>query len=390
MKIADEYFNNCRKIAERTSWLRNRKVRYKCFARENGVLVGSDKAVNFIAENTYAPLRILGLKDGERFAEGKPILIIEGNYNELVTLETTYLGFLSFSGAAAAMREIVEAADGVPVIDMSARHYPWQLIEEIAMAAYLGGAAGTSTQAGHAYVQKWRNPGGKFKLYASLPHAAAAVAAEMAEMSGKGGLYPSVMAAKLFQETFPDKPIITVLVDYEGRELYVAEQAFEVFGEKLFAVRLDTHGGRNMQGTATREDPGAALAFLDGRTGVNMEDFVWNFARDNGLDYDGALKYIAGNGVTAESVFVMRNWLDSIGAAGVKIVVSSGFNKIKTRAFRALNAPMDFIGTGSFVRFSMFTSDISDVWEKGWWRKRVKVGRELENNPDLKILFERE
>jgi len=371
MKIADEYFNNCRKIAVRNPELMGKKVRYKAFAREKGIVVGSNKSVNFIKENTYGSVKVMGLKDGDIFHSGEPVLIIEGNFYELVVLETTYLGFLSYSGAAAEMAEIVRAANGTPVIDMSARHFPWQIIEETALAAYLGGAAGTSTQAGYDYVQKWYGPVDDFKLYASIPHAMAAVAAEMAE---RERLFPSIMAAKLFHEIFPDRPI-TVLVDYEGRESDVAKQAYEILGDKLFAVRLDTHGDRQMQGTLT----------------LNPDDELPIFDGFSGHDYDilGPPKYYTGNGVTIESVFVMRKFLDSIGAKNVKIVVSSGFNKEKVNAFREAGAPMDFIGTGSWLKFTMFTADISDVWENGDWKPRLKVGRTHGDGSRAQVLFER-
>lgn len=353
MKIADQYFNNCREIAVRNPELMGRRVRYKVFTREDGIVVGANRAVNFIRDNTYCPVRTEGLKDGERCYSGRLVLIIEGSFYELVTLETTYLGFLSYSGAATEMNKIVKAADGVPVIDMSARHYPWQIIEETSLAAYLGGAAGTSTKAGYDYIQKWYNPGDKFKLYASLPHAMAAVCAQMAE---ERNILPSVMAAILFHDTFPDKPI-TILTDYEGRELDVTRQAFEFFGEKLFAVRLDTHGGRQMQGVPA----------------------------PNGE----ARKYINGNGVTIEATFTMREFLDSIGAKHTKIVVSSGFNEAKVTAFKEAGAPMDFIGTGSWVKFMMFTADITHVLENGMWVPRTKVGRTHHDNRDARLLFER-
>lgn len=388
MNIADEYFNNCRKIAMRYKELLGRRVRYKAFAREDGIVVGVNKAVNFIRENTYGPIKISGIPDGKPFCSGEPVLIIEGNFDELVVLETTYLGFLSYSGGATEMQGIVSAAAGVPVIDMSARHFPWQVIEEAALAAYLGGAAGTSTQAGYDYVHKWYHPDEKFKLYASLPHAMAAVVAELAE---KEGLYPSVMAAKMFSEVFPDRPV-TVLVDYEGSELDVAKQAYDVLGKKLFAVRLDTHGDRQMQGTIPNnsERYGREIEkFFLAKTGKTLSQVISEFQGLHSGSVSKAEKYHTGNGVTIEATFVMRDFLDSIGAKHVKIVVSSGFNKKKVSAFREANAPMDFIGTGSWLRFAMFTSDISDVWEDGAWKSRLKVGRKHAEMVSAEALFER-
>ncbi len=380
MKFSDEYFNNCRKIVERDPDLISRVVRYHSFAHERGVVVGSNKSVNFIRDNTYGPLKIYGIQDGGIFCPKQPVLTVEGIFRELVNLETTILGYLSYSGAASSMHKIVKAANGVPVIDMSPRHYPWQIIEEASLAAYLGGAVGTSTEGGYNYVQKWYSPGDKFKLYASLPHALAALVAEMAE---KEKLFPSVMAAKLFRELFPEKPI-TVLVDYEGKELDVARQAFEIFGDQLFAVRLDTNGGRQMQGTYT-----SSKVYVGCRLRNLKDDFcaIRNYEKHT-ISYDNASHYYIGNGVTIEAVYVMRQYLDSIGANKVKIVVSSGFDEEKVAAFVHAKAPMDFIGTGSWIKFMMFTADISHVLENGVWVKRTKAGR-THGKQSENLLFER-
>lgn len=384
VKVTDEYFNNCRGILTRNSQLMGSMVRYKVFAREDGIIVGCNKAVAFIAENTVGPLKIWALKDGRQFKAGEPVLMIEGLAVELVNLETTYLGFLSYSGGATAMKEIVDAAEGTPVIDMSARHFPWQIIEEAALAAYFGGAEGTSTRAGYEYVQRFYNPGDAFKLYASLPHAMAAIVAFTAE---KEGLFPSVMAAKLFHEAYPEKPI-TVLVDYEGRELDVAKQAFEVFGDKLFAVRLDTHGGRKHQGTKP-ELGNEAAAYIESKTGDSVIWFSKVNADKIGKAPEKIASYLIGRGVTVEATYVMRDFLDSIGANNVKIVVSSGFTAEKVATFRMAKAPMDFIGTGSWIKFMMFTSDICAVKENGEWVERTKVGRAHGNGDHLRLQYER-
>lgn len=385
--IADSYFNNCAEIAAHVPDLMGKRVRYNFFVRENGITVGSNRSVNFAKENTYGPLSILGLRDGDEFKSGEPVLIVEGNFYELVNLETTMLGFLSYSGAASSMREIVQAAEGVPVIDMSARHYPWQVIEEAALAAYLGGAVGTSTEAGYRYVQKWYNPGDKFRCFGSIPHALAAATAEMAEQEG---LFPSVMAAKLFHQVFPEKPL-TVLVDYEGRELDVANQAYEVFGDKLFAVRLDTHGGRQHQGTVNIEggNPAELPDYFYRETGTDIDTLVWKFAAKEECPSLDVVKYLCGKGVTVEATFVMRDFLDSMGAKNTKIVVSSGFNRQKVAAFTHARAPMDMIGTGSWIRFAMFTADITHVWEDGGWKHRGKVGRTHGSGENLPVLYER-
>jgi len=350
MKIADEYFNRSRTIALNNPGL-NKIVRYNVFCRKTGILSGSDKAVSFIKDNTYGPLLIRGGNDGYHFREGEVVLQIEGLFSELVNLETTYLGMLSFSGVATGMRNIVDVANGVPIIDMSPRHFPWQIIEDVAYAAFIGGAVGTSSQAGYDYVKKWR-PEAHFDLYGSIPHALNAVC---------GG--SSVEAARYYSTEFPDIRL-TVLIDFEGKELDVCKAAFEEFGEDLYAVRLDTHGGRICQGCS---DLGYAVLAMN---------------RDN--------PYNCGTGVTIEAAKTVRKFLDEIGAKHVKLIVSSGFNMDKVEAFIDAEIPIDAIGTGSsWVKFFMFTSDIAAVYEDGKWQPRCKAGRKHGPLVTNRILFQR-
>jgi nicotinate phosphoribosyltransferase len=179
---------------------------------------------------------------------------------------------------------------------------------------------------------------------------------------------------------------VTDLVDYEGCELDVARQAFEVLGKKLFAVRLDTHGGRYHQGVC--EDCFCEAGFKE-KVGHYCKDLIKDFTKQTGYDPQEVEKYYYGKGVTIEATFLMRRFLDSIGANDVKIVVSSGFNEKKVAAFRHANAPMNFIGTGSWVRFAMFTADITHVMEDGRWVHRGKVGRDHYDGGKLELLYER-
>ena len=102
-------------------------------------------------------------------------------------------------------------------------------------------------------------------------------------------------------------------------------------------------------------------------------------------------RYGFGPGVTIELVYAIRDLLDSLGAKSTRILVSSGFDLEKVRAFRACKAPMDGIGTGSWVDFAVFTSDILRVHEQGQWVSRCKVGRaeELHEPPDLPTLLQK-
>ena len=361
LPISDEYFNRSAAIVANTD-LYNLRTRYCVFAREGGTICGVNRAVGFVDQNCVGPLTIYARQDGDRFAAKEAVMVIEGLFGELVNLETTYLGMLAFSGAATRMARIVEAAGGIPVIDMAARHYPYEIIEQTAYAAAVGGAGGTSTAAGHRYVQRWLGigrdeliqvndrPPTEFKLYGSIPHALNAA------FHGS-----SLESAKAYLAKFPQIPL-NVLIDFEGRELDVCREAADLFGSDLFAVRIDTHGGRVHQGGHDQPVP-------------DLVKRIMSAAPDQEAARRALEQYGSGSGVTVESVYNIRRALDEAGASHTKIVVSSGFTAEKAEAFRACGAPMDAVGTGSWVDFLVFTSDITHVFEDGRWVDRVKAGR---------------
>lgn len=372
LPISDEYFNRSAAVVADTP-LYSRRVRYCVFAQQGGVVCGLNRAVNFIQQHCVGPLLIRARRDGELFDAREAVMIIEGLFGELINLETTYLGMLAFSGAATHMYRITQAAGDVPVIDMAARHYPYEIIEQTAYAAAIGGARGTSTKAGHRYVLHWLGTGRpdeiqvndrppvEFRLYGSIPHALNAVF---------GG--SSIEAAKAFAEKLPHIPL-TVLIDFEGRELDVCREAARVFGERLYAVRIDTHGGRIHQGGHDRAVPA-------------LVDEILRRAPDREAARAALQRYGFGPGVTIEAVYNVRRALDEAGARHTRIVVTSGFDEEKVAAFRACAAPMDAIGTGSWVDFMVFTSDITHVFENGQWVPRCKAGRlAMIRIPDLPV-----
>jgi hypothetical protein len=95
--------------------------------------------------------------------------------------------------------------------------------------------------------------------------------------------------------------------------------------------------------------------------------------------------------VTIEAAYAIRDLLDKLGSRHTRLVLSSGFDLEKVRAFRLCNAPADYIGTGSWVRFGIFTSDILRVFENGAWVPRCKAGRwdELKESGGLPVVLEK-
>jgi nicotinate phosphoribosyltransferase len=159
----------------------------------------------------------------------------------------------------------------------------------------------------------------------------------------------TVRAAEMFRDTFPDDNL-TVLVDYFGHEitdgLEVCARFPDLAASGNLSVRLDTHGGRFLETL----DPAAS---------------------------DAVLRHLVGTGVSAAAIWRMREALDAAGFPKVKIVASSGFGVDKCRVMADARAPIDVVGTGSFI---------PDHWHETYATAdiiaydgiaRVKLGREF-------------
>jgi len=89
------------------------------------------------------------------------------------------------------------------------------------------------------------------------------------------------------------------------------------------------------------------------------------------------LSWLVGTGVSAAAIYRMREALDEAGFGKVKIVASSGFGPAKCKVMASVKAPIDVVGTGSFLpqRWSE-TYATADIIEYDGVSS-VKVGREF-------------
>ena len=96
-----------------------------------------------------------------------------------------------------------------------------------------------------------------------------------------------------------------------------------------------------------------------------------------GYRSESELRYLVGAGVSAAACWHMRDALDREGFDKVKLVASSGFDPAKCKVMAEAQAPIDVIGTGSFLpqRWTE-TYATADIIEYDGVR-RVKVGREF-------------
>lgn len=299
-------------------------------------------------------------REGQWVGAGEPMLYVTGSFFHLSDLETILLMKLG-PACVAAYNAFTMCADmpKTAFLAMDARHCAGTgMAEAMAYAASVGSArarrkvgavgfVGNATDATAHYF-------GNEKGMGTMPHA----------LIGYAG--STLRAAEMFQETFPDQDL-TVLVDYFAREisdsLEVCRRFPDVAAAGRLAVRLDTPGGRFIEGL----DPPRSYAVLERHVPQAVRGY-----RD-----ETQLRYLIGTGVSAAAVYHLRETLDQAGFDTVKIVASSGFGPAKCRVFAEAQAPVDVVGTGSYLpeRWTE-TYATADIVEYDG-EPRVKVGREF-------------
>jgi nicotinate phosphoribosyltransferase len=355
----DAYFNRTRAIVERFG---DCKVTYAVFLRRP-VVSAPRLMVNWLEDVAASRGTSFGIElmhpEGTWVGAGDPILYLTGSFTELVDLETLYLQKLGPPCVAAhnAYQMCLELPNAA-FLAMEARHCAGAEMEEMmAYAAAVGGAAarkeGAKGFVGNA-TDETAHWFGAPRGMGTMPHALI------------GYANSTVRAAEMFHETFPDENL-TVLVDYFGREvtdgLAVCRRFPELAEAGRLAVRLDTHGGRFLEGL----DPAESYAVLERHAPGAIRRYR----------SETELRHLVGTGVSAAAVWKMREALDGGGFPKVRIVASSGFNVQKCRVMAESKAPVDVVGTGSFI---------PDTWSETYatadivsydGEPRVKIGREF-------------
>ena len=123
------------------------------------------------------------------------------------------------------------------------------------------------------------------------------------------------------------------------------------------------HGGRFLEGL----DPAESYAVLERHAPGAIRRYR----------SESELRMLVGTGVSAAAIWRMREALDEAGYERVRLVVSSGFGVTKCRVMADAAAPIDIVGTGSFI---------PDAWAETYATAdivaydgvpMVKVGREF-------------
>lgn len=357
---ADNYFLKTRKII---GVFGDVKVTYAVFMRRPVIFTPRLMVewLEQVAESRGTAFDMtLNYAEGEWVGAGEPLLYLAGSFRELVDLETLYLQKLG-PACVAAYNAYTMCVDlpNVAFMAMDARHAAGtEMAGMMAYAASVGSRAARERANAKGFVANATNATahyfGEQDGKGTMPHA----------LIGYAG--STVRAAEMYAETFPEGPI-TVLVDYFGTEITDALAVCRRFHDKAVrgdvSVRLDTHGGRFIEGL----DPQVSYAVLE----RCAPDAVRRYRNET------ELRYLTGTGVSAAAIFHMREQLDAAGYGAVKIVASSGFGVTKCKVMADIGAPIDVIGTGSFLpdkwAETYATADI--VRYDG--RPSVKVGREF-------------
>ena len=358
--LTDTYFNHTRKVVMANG---DCEVTYAVFMRRPVTFAGrlAIEWITAMAQSRGATLKIEQLYvEGAWIGAGEPMCYITGPFSVLVDLETIFLQRLGPACVAAynAYNMCMELPN-VAFLAMDARHCAGsEMAELMAYGASVGAAKAKAKANAIGFVGCAADATAHFfgqeKGRGTMPHA----------LIGYAG--STVRAAEMFHQTVPDAPL-TVLVDYFGQEitdgLSVAAHFHDHSKAGSLSLRLDTHGGRYVEGLDTQ----SSYAVLERNVPQALR----------GYRTEDELRFLLGTGVSAAAVWYMREQLDSNGFDKVKIVASSGFGPDKCRVFALANAPVDVIGTGSYLpqiwSQTYATADI--VAYDG--KPRVKAGREF-------------
>ncbi len=355
----DAYFNRTKAILARFGDV---DVTYAVFLRRP-VISAPGKMLAWLDD--VAKLRSVAFKteilhpEGEWVGAGEPLLYISGSFAALVDLETLLLQKIGAACVAAHNAyQMCLALPKVSFLAMDARHDAGEEMQHLmgyacavgSRAAQREGAKGFAGSANDATAAYF---GAAYGL-GTMPHA----------LIGYAG--STLRAAEMFYETFPGEPM-TILPDYFGREvtdtLEVCARFPDMAKAGKLSTRLDTHGGRFLEGL----DPQTSYAVLERHAPGALRRFR----------SDAELRYLVGTGVSAAAIWAMRDMLDKAGFPKVHIVASSGFGVEKCRVMADAQAPIDIVGTGSFLpEHWSETYATADIIAYGS-TKRVKIGREF-------------
>jgi nicotinate phosphoribosyltransferase len=377
----DKYFTNTSRIVRAQG---DSEVTFAVFMRRR-VVAALEPTIRII--NRFAPgTRIKRFfNEGDLVPSEMKMLEITGSMADLSEIETLLLQKTGIPCVAANNAyEMCRAIPTAAFMDMHARHASGA--EMNILAAY--GAAVGSEAARKADPKVKGFIGSSQDLTAPLFGAGEGMGTMPHALVGYCG--GDVLAAlKLFEKTIPEAKSLIALVDYTGEEISDSLRCAEWFYKeakldkkgKIFGVRLDTHGGRFAEGLDYEKSVERLGQWLGVSGEYNIVEQILGgraFQLDPGnILVDKVRRILFGKGVSVAAIIHTRLALDQAGFKEAQIVGSSGFDPQKCQVMGAARAPLDIVGTGSFLPATLTetyaTADI--IAYDGV--KRVKVGREF-------------
>jgi nicotinate phosphoribosyltransferase len=351
----DKYFTKSRQIVEKFG---DKTVTYGVFLRR-GVICAVNPAIEMLRQYYPAdatPLKITRLyEEGAFVPDQKPIFLYTGSFAALAELETLILQRVGVACVSAynANRMAMNLKKAA-FLDMHARHSPGDDLSLLAAygasvgsrIAKLNGATGfigsSQDLTAHFY--------GTEQGMGTMPHA----------LVGYAG--STLRAAQLYVETHPQDNL-TVLVDYFGREysdtLEICRWWYNDYlpqdksGLRQLSIRLDTHGERYAEGLNFEKSVEIIVNWLHMPNEYEAVRYVMGeeaYDADTlNIVKDRVRRVLFGTGVSVAATIQMRQTLDAHGFNAARIVCSSGFNLFKCKMFANSRAPVDVVGTGSFI-----------------------------------------
>jgi nicotinate phosphoribosyltransferase len=377
----DKYFTNTSRIVAANG---DTEVTFAVFMRRR-VVAALEPAIR-ITKALVPDVKIKRfVEEGEVVPSERKLMEITGSMQKLSECETLLLQKIGFPCVSANNAyEMCQAIPYAAFMDMHARHGSGPDMN--ILAAY--GAMVGSTAAKKAgkdikgfvgssqdLTAPFFGPGGGM---GTMPHALVGYC---------GG--DVLKACQMFVETIPEAKSVIALVDYTGEEITDSIRCAKWFYQdaklheqgKTFGVRLDTHGGRFAEGLDYEKSVDVVGHWLKVPGEYNIVEQVLGgraFQLDpSNILVDKVRRILFGKGVSVANIIHTRLALDKAGFEDAVIVGSSGFDPQKCQIMGAAKAPLNMVGTGSFLPATLSETYATADIIKYDGKNRVKVGREF-------------
>jgi nicotinate phosphoribosyltransferase len=377
----DKYFTNTARIVDAHG---DQTVTFAVFMRRR-VVAALEPAIRLVQRFVPDAKVNRFVAEGEVVPSEKKLMEITGSMKALSEIETLLLQKIGFPCVAANNSyEMCRAIPSAGFMDMHARHGSGA--EMNILAAYGAMIGSLAAKRDDASVKGFI--GSSQDLTAPFFGAAGGMGTMPHALVGYAG--GDVLAAlKMFAETLPDAKSLIALVDYTGEEITDSLRCAKWFYDesklrgsgKSFGIRLDTHGGRFAEGLDYEKSVDVVGQWLKVRGEYSIVETVLGgraFQMDpNNILVDKVRRILFGKGVSVASIIHARLALDKGGYKDAMIVGSSGFDPQKCQIMAAAKAPIDMVGTGSFLPATLTETYATADIIKYNGVARVKLGREF-------------